>query len=555
MIFSIIKPKYYSEKLRCVEATWRLIRLLKLKISYLGVKNKLEQHPDYPSLLSIADCLEGFNINSLGIKSTFEKLNTLPAPFISVHENIGEEYYNLVYKMEDEKFTIWDNKSFKRITKTKEEFISDWSGKILLVETSPESKEPLSEYKHNTLLQWRSRSIIGASILLSFMLIISPLLSFNWRLDINSVIYSFYYFLKFFGLLVSVLLLWHEIDNHNPFLQQLCTGAGEKSSCNSVLASKSAKLFGVISWSEIGFAYFFASVNTLIIFGLGEIHQVALMTISVFGLLYIPYSIYFQYKVIKKWCPLCLAVQTTLFFEGLISIVLLSQKLNNPINILNKNSSSLFIIGLIFIATLLIWNLIADIIKAAKESSFAKLSLSRIKNDADIFNALLEKQAAHSELPKDLGIFIGDDQAKHRIVKVCNPYCGPCANMHVKLEKLMKEVKDISVQIIFNTPLNTKDKRYLPTKHLIAIAQTGISLYSLQQALDDWYTAPIKDYETFARNYPINNLDYEQIDVSIGLMSDWCSQNLITATPTLFIDGYKLPKSYSIDELSYILKG
>ena len=549
-----MKPKYYSEKLRCVEATWRLIRLLKLKISYLGVKNKLEQHPDYPSLLSVVDCLEGFNVKTLGIKSTFEKLNTLPAPFISVHENIGEEYYNLVYKIEDEKFTIWDNKSFKRITKTKEEFISNWSGKILLVETSPESKEPLSEYKHNTLLQWRTRSIIGASILLSFMLIISPLLSFNWHLDINSVIYSFYYFLKFFGLLVSVLLLWYEIDNHNPFLQQLCTGGGEKSSCNSVLASKSAKFFGIISWSEIGLAYFFSGFNALIIFGLGGIYQITLMTISIFGLLYIPYSIYFQYKVIKKWCPLCLGVQAILFFEGLISIILLSQNFYNPLNILINTSANLFIIGLIFISILLIWNLIADTIKAAKESSFAKSSLSRIKNDADIFNALLEKQEAHSELPKDLGIFIGDDQAKHRIVKVCNPYCGPCANMHVKLEKLMKEVKDISVQIIFNTPLNTNDKRYLPTKHLIAIAQNGISLYSLQQALDDWYTAPIKHYDVFAKKYPIDCIEEDLINYNIKMMNNWCIENRITATPTLFIDGYKLPKNYSIDELVYILK-
>ena len=392
------------------------------------------------------------------------------------------------------------------------------------------------------------------AILLAIIFFISPLISYDWNLTVYGIVYPLYYFIKLLGLIISILLLWYEIDNHNPFLQQICTGAGEKSSCNSVLASKSAKLLGIISWSEIGFAYFFSGIFALIFYGLGGFHQKLISALSIVSLVYIPYSLYVQYKVIKKWCPLCLVVQTILLLEGIAGIYLLTLNPFSLLNILFDNVTALLSLAVLFISPLVIWSIIADTIKKAKESQFATSALSRIKNDPAIFNALLEKQEELGELPKNLGIVIGDENSRHRIVKICNPHCGPCAKMHVKLEKLVEQVKDLSVQIIFNTPINTKDRRYLPTKHLLAIANSSKANHLLHQALDDWYTAPVKQYDAFAEKYPIDYFEDETLDSSIKKMSDWCNQNKIIATPTVFIDGYKLPKNYSIDELAYILK-
>ncbi|MDO8997844.1 MAG: vitamin K epoxide reductase family protein [Sediminibacterium sp.] len=554
MMFGLIKPEYYSEKLKCVEATWKLIKTLKLSISFLAVKEKLEQHPDYPSLLSVADCLDGFNVNTLGLKLAYEKLGTLPTPFISLHENNQSEYYNVVYSIKDEQINIWDNNLYKDITISRETFTKEWTGKLLLVEATPISQEPIADYNQNILKQRKRKWTISLAILLAMVFFISPLITFDWNGNVYGIVYPLYYFLKIFGLIISTLLLWFEIDNHNPFLQQICTGAGEKSSCNSVLASKSAKLLGIISWSEIGFAYFFSGIHTFIIYGLGGAHQIFLSALSIVGLVYIPYSLYVQYKVIKKWCPLCLVVQAILLFEGIIGIYLLTLNPESLSNSLFNNGTTLLSLVILFIAPLVIWSIISETIKKAKESKFATSALSRIKNDPAIFNALLEKQEELGELPKSLGVLIGDENARHRIVKICNPHCGPCAKMHVKLEKLLEQVKDVSVQIIFNTPLNIKDRRYLPTKHLLAIANSSKSNHSLHQALDDWYTAPIKQYEDFAKKYPIEFFEDEKLDSGIKTMSDWCSQNKIIATPTVFIDGYKLPKNYSIDELAYILK-
>jgi len=37
----------------------------------------------------------------------------------------------------------------------------------------------------------------------------------------------------------------------------------------------------------------------------------------------------------------------------------------------------------------------------------------------------------------------------------------------------------------------------------------------LHQALDDWYTAPVKHYDAFAEKYPIDNFENETLDSSI----------------------------------------
>jgi hypothetical protein len=118
----------------------------------------------------------------------------------------------------------------------------------------------------------------------------------------------------------------------------------------------------------------------------------------------------------------------------------------------------------------------------------------------------------------------------------------------------LAHVIDVTIQIIFNTLLNPTDRRYLPTKYLLAIANSSKDNHLLNKALDDWYTAPVKLYDVFAEKYPIGNFEDEKLDTCIKTMSDWCNQYKIMATPTVFIDGYKLPKNYSIDELAYILK-
>lgn len=70
--------------------------------------------------------------------------------------------------------------------------------------------------------------------------------------------------------------------------------------------------------------------------------------------------------------------------------------------------------------------------------------------------------------------------------------------------------------------------------------------------MDDWYLADKKDYKVFAAKYPFNG-EIEQQKKQIGKMKEWCKEAEITFTPTLFINGHRLPENYKIEELKYIL--
>ncbi|MBL0145357.1 MAG: thioredoxin domain-containing protein [Chitinophagaceae bacterium] len=85
----------------------------------------------------------------------------------------------------------------------------------------------------------------------------------------------------------------------------------------------------------------------------------------------------------------------------------------------------------------------------------------------------------------------------------------------------------------------------------MAIHSLG-NLQKTQQALDDWYLAPKKDYEAFAKKYPMNG-ELNQQYKTLEKMSEWCNKAEIQFTPTIFINGKQLPNNYNVNELKYIL--
>ena len=150
-----------------------------------------------------------------------------------------------------------------------------------------------------------------------------------------------------------------------------------------------------------------------------------------------------------------------------------------------------------------------------------------------------------------LGVSIQNESAKYNVIKVCNPYCGPCAKAHPVLEDLVNKGA-INLQVLFTAKADGKDVKAKPVGHFLAIDEQG-NKKKTQQALDDWYHADKKDYEVFAKKYPMND-DLEKQNNKIKAMRKWCDAESITATPTIFINGYQLPKEYSIEDLTEVLQ-
>ncbi|HEU5164581.1 MAG TPA: thioredoxin domain-containing protein, partial [Chitinophagaceae bacterium] len=140
--------------------------------------------------------------------------------------------------------------------------------------------------------------------------------------------------------------------------------------------------------------------------------------------------------------------------------------------------------------------------------------------------------------------------AENTLIKVCNPYCGPCAKAHPVIDKLLEENDNLKVQILFTATDDEKDSAAKPVKHLMALYEKNGRV--IQEALDDWYLPDRKDYDAFAEKYILNG-ELEKQEKKLRSMKTWCDEVKIEFTPTFFINGYQLPKQYNIEELKYFL--
>ncbi|MBJ2187523.1 MAG: vitamin K epoxide reductase family protein [Muribaculaceae bacterium] len=111
------------------------------------------------------------------------------------------------------------------------------------------------------------------------------------------------------GLYFSYLLLQKSLNIHTKAADRVC-GVLEKGGCDSIMSLKVSKLFGVFSWSEVGFGYFGISFVTLLVFP----HLwPSLALCNVCCLPYTVWSIWYQRFRAHRWCTLCVGVQTTLW--------------------------------------------------------------------------------------------------------------------------------------------------------------------------------------------------------------------------------------------------
>ena len=189
--------------------------------------------------------------------------------------------------------------------------------------------------------------------------------------------------------------------------------------------------------------------------------------------------------------------------------------------------------------------------ESQKENRYNKAEVTRLKHNPLLFDGLLKKQKSHNNNTEGLGITIGNPNAKYKIVKICNPYCGPCSTAHIALGQLVQKNADVQLQIIFLTGTNKKDPTRIVARHLLAIAEEKDEQL-MEHALDDWYLPERKDYDKFASLYPVSEVARDN-EHKIDEMLKWIRTADIQSTPSVFVNGHMLPKNYSVNDLKYFL--
>lgn len=525
----------------CVNTVSNLLRILKVKHTLRYVTDSVLSHSDHSSLLSISDTLEKYKIDSLAIRIDAKKLVEMPTPFIAQVKDHKQELFWIVEQISKQEVT-YRNDENKKLNCSVEKFLELWTGIVLLVEVTNDSKEEgIQEKIVNKRLQ---NFLIGSST--AFFLFWAVIRFLNSEISATNDLFGyslFYVLLKMTGLGVGVFLLWYEVDKFNPTLQKLCSGVSKKINCNAVLNSKYATLLnGRISLSLLSFSYFFGTLFFLIGNGFTISDFAITSYLSLFASLMVLISVYYQAIVIKQWCKFCIMIQAILVLEVLL--ISFSKLYEMPLEL-----SSLPLLFSFVLIPIVLWNPLKNLLKKEKEVLEVKRGFSRIKHKKVVFQSLLEQSKKLENIPKRLGIIFKNTNAKYHIIKVCNPYCGPCAEAHPVLEKLHQSGK-ISLQILFMAK-DLEDFTGKPVAHFLAIDSKG-DQEQTQKVLADWYSSDLKDYPQFAKRYPINGALEKQED-KIKAMRRWCEAVPVQFTPTLFVNGYELPNEYSVADLKEVL--
>ena len=119
------------------------------------------------------------------------------------------------------------------------------------------------------------------------------------------------------------------------------------------------------------------------------------------------------------------------------------------------------------------------------------------------------------------------------------------------MEELVNQGK-INLQILFTATTENFDRSGKPVRHLLALDEKYKDRKQIEKALGDWYLAKEKDYDSFAKKYPMNGELVTQTH-KLEAMSDWCKKENIRHTPTIFVNGHELPSEYDVKDLIDLL--
>jgi uncharacterized membrane protein len=511
----------------------RLVRLLRIPITSASIKQGLKEHPDFPSLLSISDVLSDWGIANAAYEVGGGDLNKIPVPFIA---HLFDGRFALV-KNVDQESVIVINKKGKEQKVDIEEFAETYLGNVLIVEPKAGSGDPdyfksrIKEILHNSRIPF---VLTGTLILFACLLLSNSAfwINLNWQRGLLSIT-------KSAGLVTSILLLIQSVDSNNLFLRQLCSGT--KMNCNAILSSKAARiLWGQVSWSEVGFFYFAGSL--LLFFsnnGSMAVNQ-ALAALSILALPYTVYSIYYQGFVIKQWCILCCAVLVILWGEFCI----LAPYLFEPFHVLRGVEWNNFLIC--FLSPLILWVFIRPYLLRSQQVNLLEDQLRTLKGNEELFHKLLTGQEKYSLLQEADSMISGNSESEYSITFITSLSCSHCIKAHQTLQEWLAKGYNFRLQIVFAIDKQGKDI----VQHIISLNASQDKSIAIK-ALSDWYKLKKKDYRSWATSYPVPITD--GIGEILAKQEEWCKSVNLEYTPTILLNGYKLPKPYQLDDIKYFL--
>jgi len=505
--------------------------LLKNKIPFDNseLKLQIESHPSYPSLHAITGVLDHFGVENMAfdIPQTQEVYNELPDFFIAhIKLTQGEELV-FVEKRENQVVLTLPNKKKEKLSIT--QFLEQWTGIVVVVE-----KEELA--KQNSISTDKLKLIPIILLGLSVAFLVVQAHSFSLYSGIQLLLAGI-------GTYIGYLLVKHDLGLNSEAVEKLCTQS-EKTSCDAVLNSKGANIFGLFKLSDVTFVYFAGLSLFWLLSSITSISNTLIVTVSFLALPVVVYSVYYQASVVKKWCPLCLGTASILLSQIVVNWL-------NPFSFNFKLTDFSLLPMLIFSLLTIIYAFVKPLISKNTQLSKKEIDFYKFKRNFSLFNALhAQKPILDTKVENIEEIIFGNPNAKTELLAITNPLCGYCKSTHQAIDKLLvNNNKDLKVIIRFNVNTsNPGDLSYKIATALLNLYKKDITL--CKEAMFQIYAdgVDVNKWLAIYQEYT-KPLQQEILETE----KKWCVENNINFTPAIYLNQKEYPREYELIDINLFM--
>jgi hypothetical protein len=521
-------------------AFWAVKQLFNLKEANLTsttLKNKLLQEPTFPSLLSLSNVLTDFNVFNTPIVINTKQIAKIPLPAIAYLEN-GMGFVTISkVELENNKVEYCHDQlgTFKESITG---FSQKWQGLVLIAKPNEGFEEENFEINlrlENTI-KFRMPFIYTS---LAFILGYFILDKIHFT-PINQIGYSYgISFIKIVGLILSIILVRFSIYGEKSIVESTNGIERIKNNFITSLNLESRKIFGWLTWSDIGLIYFISGLSSLFLLDVNN----ALVFLKWLNFITIPYTIwaiYYQIAVIQKWCLICLGAMALLWIEFYFLI-------NTPVFFKENNSFSISIILIVIILVIVNWVFIKKHLISSITNEDLYYSLQRIKFSSEYVRSIFNNNQSFTPLFEEMQtVLVGNPDAEHTLLAVLNPNSTISSIRFNELISLTTSNTKINCKI-FLVPDSSNDLLGIKViRNIFNLSEDQRLL-----ALSNWFKQP-----NFKKYNFSNDLE-ESDESSIGLNANmnWAFLARIPLTkPTVFLNSNILPLIYTTKDIPILLR-
>ena len=499
------------------EVLYHYLRALHVKVSTMTVHRLLDT-PLGNSMRDISDALDSLHVSNAAYQLPKEYLDELEAPCIVIM-NDNDSPFCLIEKIEETHITLSHS---QRLRVSKQQFLQKWTGTVLVGEVT-ESTIQEKNCKLKDIAMWIQRHQLLLAGIIAILLIL-----YSTKRNYSTGI-SLYLVTLCTGLLISSAILYKETAN-SRFLHRFCH-IGKTIDCNEVLHSKGSHIIGM-GLGELSLLYF----SALLLFTLICPHEFYCISIicSIIAIGFTLYSVIYQLFIIRKGCMLCMLINLIVWSSCVILYIQKGQ--------FNKELSLSAMLSFTAIACICLtgWLQIKALLKIKEEGKQFKVQFSNLLNPDNFQKLLFAETQIGAMVNKEIALH-NQISSTTQLMIVTNPNCKNCARIH-------SHIKEIASNVSISLVLLTFPKDGIGEK----VAKTIIAAYRT----DGWEKA-ITALEEWYKNHKIKGIDKYAITAEEQRIwkqqQIYCSQQHISQTPSMIIDGYYVPEFYQLKELKYVL--